>query len=32
MRLQFVQGQQRLLPAGGGVPSTNDLGEYECSV
>jgi protocatechuate 3,4-dioxygenase beta subunit len=29
MRVQFVQGQQRLMPAGNGnSPSTNDLGEY----
>jgi hypothetical protein len=29
MRLQFQQGQQRLMPAGiGGVPGTNDIGEY----
>jgi hypothetical protein len=29
MRPQFVQGQQRLAPAGGGtIPPTNDIGEY----
>jgi protocatechuate 3,4-dioxygenase beta subunit len=29
MRLQFVQGQLRLMPAGNGnSPATNDLGEY----
>lgn len=29
MRPQFVQGQQRLMPAGvGSFPSTNDIGEY----
>src|SRR2546423_1809774 len=29
MRLQFQQGQQRLVPAGaGGFPGTNDIGEY----
>ena len=29
LRPQFVQGQQRLMPAGAGsFPATNDIGEY----